>query len=85
MKGPWVSGSWLEYWDGNAIALNRPVIYTQASLLFLRVGLCSHGFFFCRRCGRMVGVGFDRDDRDALIAWTRVHAITIKARARKVL
>ena len=26
VKGPWVSGPWLEYWGGNAIALNRPPI-----------------------------------------------------------
>ena len=38
VKGPRVSGPWLEYWVGNAIALNRPAIYTQASLLFLPCG-----------------------------------------------
>ena len=26
VKGPRVSGPWLEYWGGNTIALNRPVL-----------------------------------------------------------
>ena len=26
VKGPRVSGPWLEYWGGNAIALNRPPV-----------------------------------------------------------
>ena len=29
VKGPRVSGPWLEYWGGNAIALNRPSFYTR--------------------------------------------------------
>ena len=38
VKGPLVSGPWLEYWGGNAIALNRPPIYAQVSLPFLPCG-----------------------------------------------
>ena len=40
VKGPWVSGPWLEFWGGNAIALNRPTLYT-------------HGFPFFLPCGTM--------------------------------
>ena len=29
VKGPGVSGPWLEYWGGKTIALNRPRSYTQ--------------------------------------------------------
>ena len=38
MKGPRVSGPWLEYWGGNAIALNCPPIYSWVSLLFPSCG-----------------------------------------------
>ena len=34
VKGPWVSGPWLEYWGSNAIALNRPPILPRYVLLF---------------------------------------------------
>ena len=35
LEGPRVSGPWLEYWGGNAIALNRPTLYTDGALFFL--------------------------------------------------
>ena len=38
MKGPRVSGPWLEYWGGNAIELNHPTLYTNGSLFFLPCG-----------------------------------------------
>ena len=40
MKGPRVSGPWLEYWGGNTIVLNRPTLYTD-------------GFPFLSPCGTM--------------------------------
>ena len=40
VKGPRVSGPWLEYWGGNAIALNHPTLYTD-------------GFAFLSPCGTM--------------------------------
>ena len=78
VKGPRVSGPWLEYWGGNAIALNRPLFMCRFLFLFFRVGLCSCGFFFFRRRGCTVGVRFDRDDGDRV---TRAHAIINQARA----
>ena len=38
MKGPRVSGPWLEYWGSNAIALNRPTLYTHSFPLILPCG-----------------------------------------------
>ena len=38
MKGPWVSGPWLEYWGGNANALPRSMLYTCYSPLILMCG-----------------------------------------------
>ena len=55
-----------------------PIFKLDFTHFFFRVGLCSHTFLFCRRCGDMAGVGCDRM---AEIAWTRVHAIINGARA----
>ena len=38
MKGPRVSGPWLEYWGGNANALYRPSLYMHYSSPFLPCG-----------------------------------------------
>ena len=38
VKGPWVSGPWLEYWGCNAKALPRSTFYTRFSPLFLPCG-----------------------------------------------
>ena len=46
VKGPRVSGPWLEYWGGNAIALNRPLFNRKILHFFFCVGLCSRGFSF---------------------------------------
>ena len=73
VKGPRVSGPWLEYWGGNAIALNRPAIYMHVSLLFLLCGTMFLHNFFCRRHGGITSVG---SDHKALIAWTRVNQRT---------
>ena len=46
MKGPQVSGPWLEYWGGNAIALNRPTLYTHGFPFFLTYGtMFPHVFY----------------------------------------
>ena len=49
MKGPRVSGPWLDSWGGNAIVLNRPSLYTHP---FRRFFLCGTMFlrnsFFAR-------------------------------------
>ena len=73
VKGPRVSGPWLEYWGSNAIALTHPIFMRRFLFLFLLVGLCSYGFFFCRRRGRTVGVEFDRDDGDRVDPSPRDH------------
>ena len=72
VKRPRVSGPWLEYWGGNATALNRPPIQLWFSLLFLLCGTMFLRIFFCRQCGGTAGIG---SDRKTSIAWTRVHAI----------
>ena len=66
VKGPRVSGPWLEYWGGNVIELNHPGIYTHQSLLFLPCGTMFPRIFFCRQHG-ITSVG---SDREASIAWT---------------
>ena len=38
VKGPRVSGPWLEYWGGNAFALCRPTLYMRVFPLFLLCG-----------------------------------------------
>ena len=35
MKGPRVSGPWLEFWGGNANALPRPSFYTHNFSVFI--------------------------------------------------
>ena len=81
VKGPRVSGPWLECWDGNAKTIPRSTFYTRNSLFFYSpwdyVPVKS---LFCRRRGVITSVGYDRE---ASIAWTHVHAIAIKARASK--
>ena len=85
LEGLCVSGPWLGVWGSNAIALRRPLLYTQFFRPLSPCGTMFPRIFFCTRRGRTVGVGFNRDDGDASIAWTQVHAITIKTRVRKVL
>ena len=41
VKGPWVSGPWLEVWGGNANAFSRPTFYTYLLLNFLPCGTMS--------------------------------------------
>ena len=38
MKGPGVSGPWLDSWGGNANALRRPSLYMRGSPIFLPCG-----------------------------------------------
>ena len=57
VKGPWVSGPWLEYWGCNAKALPRSTFYTRFSPLFLPCGTVPSKISSCRRCGSTVGVG----------------------------
>ena len=38
MKGPQVSGPWLDNWGGNANALRRPTLYTRVFPLFSPCG-----------------------------------------------
>ena len=42
MKGPRVSGPWLEFRGGNAIGVNRPLIYRGANYFVLPCGTMSH-------------------------------------------
>ena len=41
VKGPWVSGPWLEVWGGNANAFSHPTFYTYLLLSFLLCGTMS--------------------------------------------
>ena len=85
MTGPGVSGPRLEYWgvlgpfEWRKGIRGSPVIYPLILPLFLRVGLCSLYFFPYRTRGSVGCIGCNRDDWDALIGWTQVHAITINA------
>ena len=38
VKGPWVSGPWLDNWGGNANALRRPTLYTHHFSQFFPYG-----------------------------------------------
>ena len=77
-RGGLVSGTrgpWLVFWGGNALGVNRPLIYRGKILFFLpcgtmfphgfffRVGLCSHtGDVDARRASNLLTDGYDRVD-----------------------
>ena len=42
MEGPRVSGPWLDFWGGNALCVNRPLIYRSENLFFLPCGTMFH-------------------------------------------
>ena len=46
MKGPWVSGPWLNSWGGNAKALFRPRLYTRVFRTFSPCGTMFRLNFF---------------------------------------
>ena len=48
--------------------------------VFLRVGLCSHTFLFCRRRGDTAGIGCDQDVEDRVDPSPRDHQITTCAK-----
>ena len=56
-----------------------PLFNRAVFFYFLRVGVCSHTVF--PFSGRVAVRGASDSGSTAVIAWTRVHAITIKARA----
>ena len=55
VKGPRVSGPWLEYWGGNAIALNRPSFYTRDFHSFPQCGTKFPGDFLLQATWRHRG------------------------------
>ena len=63
MKGPQVSAPGLEYWGGNAIALNRPTLYTDVSLFFSSVwDYVPTRFFYARHMAASRVVSGDHMD-----------------------
>ena len=69
-----IVGPLLDIRGGNALALNRPPIYTRYFPLFSPCGtMFPHGLTFCRRRGRMAGVGFDQDSGDRVDPNPRDH------------
>ena len=44
VEGPRVSGPWLDFWGGNAICVNRPLIYRSGNFFHLPCGtMFPHG------------------------------------------
>ena len=50
VEGPRVSGPWLDFWGGNAICVNRPLIYRSGNFFF---------FFFLKVKSQSQSVDFD--------------------------
>ena len=79
VKGPRVSGPWLEYWGGNAKALARSTFYTWLSPLFLPRGtmfprVSSVQDTWRHRGGQRWSSGVDRVDPSPRDHWLRTCA-----------
>ena len=81
MEGPRVSGPWLDFWGGNAICVNRPLIYRSETFLFSPCGtMFPHGL---TSAGRVAAQRASDSIKTVEIAWTQVHAIINHTRAKK--
>ena len=73
------SGPWLDFRGGNALGVYRPLIYRGENVFYLPCGsMFPHGSYLA---GDLAARRASDFGSTAMIAWTRVHGITIKARA----
>ena len=82
MKGPRISGPWLEYWGGNTNALFCPRLYTCQSSLFLPCGtMFPWKFVFPRHVAASLALDTRASNEARRYGGLGVHAINIRARA----
>ena len=84
MKGPRVSGLWLDSWGGNAKALFRPSLYTRHFPPFLPCGtMFPQKFVFAGHVAASQKLDTRASNKSRRYSGLEVHAITIRARALK--
>ena len=68
MEGPRVSGPWLDFWGGNAICVNRPLIYRSENLFFLPCGTMFHTDLYA---GDVAAPGWPAQEAHGAPTWRR--------------